>query len=527
MPVTKLRLIQLNVMLLLAVLLGMILVMLSARWGPGINPDSANYIGAARNILAGHGVTMPTPDGPGAYTLFAPLYPIALALMPIGGDPVDKALWLNLLSMAVNIALVSYLTYRCTNNRMAALAAAVLVLTAANILRAHSLVMSEAPFITVSLLSWLFLTRYIHGKRYIDLGAAALFTLLGFGLRYAGAGLVGANMLCILLLSRERWPKRLLDTVIFALISALPVYLWMQAASSGDGVRDIFFNPIPLRQLLIGVFTYARWGFAEGLIRAGFEQGDGLALIIIIALSLAALALAIAVWRYLRRERHLPALRAALTQNATLPLICVIYAVTQYPFFVLVISALDAYTYIDERQLVAAHAGVIIAGAYGIFHVLRYLPRGSWLRRGVQMAVATLVVSYSVQGLVQTLDDYNDGQVFVTEHWRTAQTIEFLRDVPQEIPLYANNPEAVYLLAERTAYHMPFDYHFASLKPNDKLEAEMQLMKERLSAGDGYVVFFTNNTRRPHQISEEYLQEQLTLELVLSAPDGRIYRLSQ
>src|SRR4051794_31323875 len=78
-----------------AAVAGVVLIFLAtSRNGPGISPDSVNYIGAARDFLSdGDMLNMRYGSSAfGNFTLWPPLFPVAIALFSVGpGDFVDAA----------------------------------------------------------------------------------------------------------------------------------------------------------------------------------------------------------------------------------------------------------------------------------------------------------------------------------------------------------------------------------------------------------------------------------------------------
>ena len=79
-------------------LLGMAGLLLATRLGIGLSTDSAVYIGAARNLESGRGLTVPFGREIGApLTIAPPLFSAMLAMIGFFGlDPLTGARWLNI-----------------------------------------------------------------------------------------------------------------------------------------------------------------------------------------------------------------------------------------------------------------------------------------------------------------------------------------------------------------------------------------------------------------------------------------------
>ncbi len=67
-------------------LVGAAALVFGTRWGVGLSPDSAIYIGAARNLLARHGLSVATYPGEFApMTQYPPFFPALLAAIGLLG----------------------------------------------------------------------------------------------------------------------------------------------------------------------------------------------------------------------------------------------------------------------------------------------------------------------------------------------------------------------------------------------------------------------------------------------------------
>ena len=96
--------------------IGFVGVILCTPNGIGIYSDSVVYVGVARNLLRGEGVTYFDDNGQmTTVTHYAPLYPFMLAGLGVAGvDPLEGARWLNALLFASNIMLASWIVFTST-----------------------------------------------------------------------------------------------------------------------------------------------------------------------------------------------------------------------------------------------------------------------------------------------------------------------------------------------------------------------------------------------------------------------------
>ena len=149
----------------------------ATRWGAGITPDSVVYVGAARGLLAGHGVAR--PGGKSAefrpVTHFPPLYSATLAAAGLLGlDPLGAARPLGYLLLACNVGLVGFGLFRATGGRAApTLLGAALTAGSAQLLKVHGSALSEPLFLLLGFSGALVLVAHLEvpGRRRLFIAA--------------------------------------------------------------------------------------------------------------------------------------------------------------------------------------------------------------------------------------------------------------------------------------------------------------------------------------------------------------------
>ncbi|MGH9278738.1 MAG: hypothetical protein ACRD12_11640, partial [Acidimicrobiales bacterium] len=125
---------------------GTLLLLAVTRRGAYLSPDSLAYVGTARNLLDGRGLTPP----PGSPPLgnFAPLYSLVLAAGGLlGPDPLTVARWVSPLAFGGTIFVVGLLARRLSGSTVVAVGAQVLVLAGTDVLRYGSAALSESLFL--------------------------------------------------------------------------------------------------------------------------------------------------------------------------------------------------------------------------------------------------------------------------------------------------------------------------------------------------------------------------------------------
>ena len=205
--------------------IGIVLVLLRNHpYGPGLHFDAVNYIGVARNLLAGEG-WIEFHGNP--YVVNPPAYPTLLALFGwlsgFGPRAIAGPLNALLFGLTVFVAarwLLEIITFRWLALWGGLAAALSLPLTA---MASHA--MTEPAFILFVTLALFCMDRYLRGRR-DALIWAALFTSLAWLTRYVGVAAVITLLPFPLFQSGVRLLEKLKRTAVFGLIAGLPIGLW-------------------------------------------------------------------------------------------------------------------------------------------------------------------------------------------------------------------------------------------------------------------------------------------------------------
>ncbi len=208
-------------------LAGTVLVLLAtSRCGVGVSPDSAGYLCAARNLLAGRGYRT-LCDSP--YTSWPPLFPTLLAALGLTGlDPAKGARVLNAVAMGGIVFASGLFFRRCLTSKPLALVGVCSIVLSFPLLSLAAMAWTEPVF--VLLIAWFVpaMSAYRRTQRMTSLLTAAVLAALCSLQRYTGVTLIGVGMVVIL------WPqsnaglgRRLRRLAWFVGIASVPLALWM------------------------------------------------------------------------------------------------------------------------------------------------------------------------------------------------------------------------------------------------------------------------------------------------------------
>lgn len=506
-------------------ILAFLVLLFVTAWGIGVSPDSTVYIGAARNLLHGQGLTALSgrSDALEPMTHYPPLYPLLLALAGLaGGEPLQAARWLNALIFGINVLLacVAVGGYTRWSVRATALAS-LLVLSAPDILQVHSMAWTEPLFILFCLAGLLLLAAYLERGQRLLLMASAVAVALAFLTRYVGVVLLATGVCGVLFLSGKSYGRRVLEAGLFALVACLPVGLWMirnKSAAGGAVDREFVFHPVSFHQLGSALSTISTW-LLLGKVRTGVRAT-------VFLLEIACLIiLCILLWRKnSARRANETKMKGTLARLSTLPTLIVIFIVFYAGFFIITASFIDFDTVFDERALAPVHVLGIVLLICLAHRLLRSSEAGHLLYLLSVILCLAFAGSYVARGANWVRQKRGDGQGYTSRAWRESATIERIRNLPAGTPIFTNGYDAVYFLTGRPAMFLPEKTVHGTGRANALYASELAHVREQLLDHNGVLVYFDGFPERAYLPPEDELRRELNLQPVSRETDGTIYQ---
>jgi hypothetical protein len=487
--------------LLILSLAGAVGILISTRDCAGTSTDSRSYLMAARSLREGRGLYVLSINGlPVPQTHHAPLYSVLLAAASfVTRTPVEEAArWLNALGFAGSIALVGLFvrTVAGAGAGWIALVSAAAFALSPDMLQVHSMIWSEASFIFFMLLTLLMLARANRRDEWNDVVLAGCAAALAWATRYAGAALVAAGAIMLLLdashTPRRRWRR----AAAFTLIGSSLALAWaVRNALLAETIanRSFGFHPPSLNAWLGGLITISGW-FGSGWKGRSSRTG-----VFVLA---AVLGVALLARRWLRRT-------APTERNADLP---AVFALLYALLLVASVTFLDRTIPLDRRILSPLFvAALLFAGGWiGAWTAHRPQPRPL-----VALASATCVGLILLAGRgVQFVDDAPDKWlVYGCRRWSNSELLTYARQLPPDAVLYSNADDVLYLRLGRLAKPVP------SVERDQRyLDAAVRRLKADLRAG-AQVVYF-NTVTRAHRMREQDLRRLTGASVVHAKYDG-------
>ncbi len=482
--------------------------------GPGLQPSSAAYLGAAQSAADGHGFRVPTapwssPDSTAALTRYPPGFPMAIALPVVMGlPPVQAARLVEALSAFVAIAVLLALVGEAGGTVAAILFGLALLVTPA-LVDAHLSVLSEPLFL--AMLALTLATMVVLPDVPIVSGLCAVGTL---GVRYAGIAAVIAVVLWMLGRpgTRAARVKRALIAVLPTLVVGI-AWLWV-AVRSGAGLsvarRWSVYGGLP-KALAYGAETLARW-LVPTPDRAVWALWVAVpAAAVMAALLFVGTRRVFRLWRLLPKEMvrasstNVPQLSAARLLGA-----CAVLAGSYLAVLLAARLFADGGIVFDDRLM----APLILLLSTGFAAAA-----ANWWRsagRVPRAALSVLLLAWGIGSFVTSRARVNEsmdvGLDFANDMWRGSSVLEWLRGDTSHGAVYSNWPALPYLYLGRPARGLP-----ASASP-----AVLQAFRDTLAArGGGVIVAFTADN--PAFVNIDSLASALRLRVLAHYTDGRVF----
>lgn len=500
-------------MLAFVSLAGVAWTLLLTGQGVGLGSDSAVYISAARNLLAGNGLAWIGGGGEvHPVTHFPPLFPLLLAgFEATGSGALQGARILNSLAFGVNIFLAGAAVKGITKSNWFSLFGAGLALGSIFLVRLHTWAMTEPLYLSLGLAGLITLVRYLGSQRLRLLVASAVLIGLGYLTRYVGVALVATGALALALNFQVSLSRRARDLFLFLTITLVPNLVWMARNAAFTGAptsRTLALNLLAPQDVRAIVQAVLEWFIPASLLGRFLEGREG----ILLVLAAAAIGAGLLFWlwedlrAWLRRERSRfsPGLASVLSANVMAHLGVLLGSILFFfprPEF-------------HHRSLFPLHFTILLIIPSMLASAWRSSHR--FVRFVSALAGLLFLASYVTRSGGVAGELLQDGQGYSSASWRSSETIQAAANLPA-VPLYSNQTAALYLLASRPAYFIPLSIPEAQ----DSYGRDLQTFRETMMRQGAMLVLFDETNYLPEIIAEDELTRDLTL--IERYRDGAIY----
>jgi hypothetical protein len=421
-------------------LVAAVVTLIATARGPGLSPDSAEYLSSGLNLASGHGLH---DFGGVELTLYPPGLPGVVAVAHLLGLSAQSSVrFLNVGAFACIVWLGFLLLRRHVYSRLLVITATALSGISAPLLSVAQMVWTEPVFIVISLCLVLVLEHLVSSLRTIPgIVLAAALVWLAFAFRYVGIAsiVVGGIALFVGRLDRGR-RAALASAASFVLISGVIPLVWIARNLSVDGT---YMGPRPPSSdgvSFVGRYmgtTLDNW-LLPSSPPALLQRAAQVAMILGFALLLLAL----------RHQRRRELLFPERSGQQLVPLVAFVatYAVW------LVVSELT--TEIDApgtRLMSPLYLPLLVIAAVAVDRLWMLVPKSR--RRHILPIGAALLFLLTVdQGLAfarEARTSRAQGVGYATQSWRSSQLVQAAGEVPAYANLYSNDPWALWIILRR------------------------------------------------------------------------------
>jgi hypothetical protein len=389
----------------------------------------------------------------------------------------------------------------------AAVLTATLMVLSPDMLRIHSMALSEAPFLFFSMLTLYLLASYLDRSSAARLVAAAVAASLASLTRYGGVVLIVTGVLALFLLVQAPLIRRALNVLLFGALSCAVTVAWALRNLNVAGTiaeRTLVLHPPTWNHLAGAVETISGW-LLPGTplaVRAGalltITTGAGIAAV---------------VHRFpvASRDQGFPA-------RESLPRIIALFVISYLSLLGFTIGFVSADTRLDFRILSPVYVTLVILVAGGCSRLEGRARATAWV------LLVPVLGAYlnAAAGFVRQA--HFEGQGYASRSWQESPTLAALQALPASRPIFSNRPDAIAVLTGRPAARIPANVNPSTLRENPNRSAELAEVRRNVRDRKGVVVVFKKIGVRGYLMSEAELSAAIPLRLVKRTRDGTIYR---
>jgi hypothetical protein len=318
--------------------------------------------------------------------------------------------------------------------------------------------------------------------------ACGCFSGMAYLTRYAGLALAATFIVAICIL-RTSWRKRFTSLGIF-LAGFLPWVLgWAlrnRLIADNATNRTFAWHPIIAENMQIGLRVFSEFFIpVETWRREIFKQPSIIEFLIIITLGSVLIWTLFKIWIYISKPNQLSALnRVGKPSRQVISFAVALFIFAYLASIIASMTMFDAATKFRLRILSPVLVGLLILLVYF----------GVWLKNKNRAAVIVLMViilGFSVYKQSITMDNWHkSGLGYASFKWYDSETMAFLRELPEDVMIYTNEPAAVYLYTGRGNYVLPDRFDSATAQVRPGFEEGIERMQKDINNGNAVLALF-------------------------------------
>ena len=500
--------------------LGAALVSLAATSrGPGMSPDSTEYLSAGLNLAAGGGLRSFT----GAeLTIFPPGLPVVVAVGHWVGLSTSWTVRLfNAGAFATTVWLGFVLLRRHVRSMALVAGATALLAVSGPLLAMAEMAWTEPVFIAIALALILVLEDACeagHPARLLAL--AAVVAWVGFMFRYAGIALIPAGGVSVLLGRRARgWRHASASAVSFVMAASAVPLLWMARNHLVDGTflgpRAPSTDSVPA---VVGRFELVLGEWVLPGLSAAHQRLVGMAVAIV------CVALVVVVLLTSRAGKTRDPVghdTSAGVGRSPVPLLCFTGA---YAAYVVAAQLTTAFDQLDSRLLSPLYVPLLVLAVLAIDRLGATIPepRRAIVSTAVFATMALLVLFQAGAFARHAQESSTSGPEYAVQYWSSSTLVRAAASIPDRAHVYSNIPDAVWAESGREPIL------FSPLRQAYRSSLSLRVPPTFVSTvgcSDTWLAWSTNPAAGDY-FAPRQLAHYVDLQRVATEPDGILYRMT-
>ncbi|MBF0504801.1 MAG: glycosyltransferase family 39 protein [Candidatus Omnitrophica bacterium] len=477
-----------------------LLLIATSLWGANLDADSVFYLLMARLFENPH----LNKDMLGMFLChFPPLFPWVLSRWHvIGVDPLQGARLMNSALFGLNILLFGILTKKYTRSAWLGLSAALLMLSAPDVVDIHLKAMSEPLFIFFMLIWLLLFMEYLKNPRWPVLILSSMIAASAVMTRFAGVPMVATGLFGILFLNQGKGIiNRCIHAAVFVFTPCLCLLLYTRLSYIEDSPlqRHFAFHPVDLVFFRDLAAKFCGWFLAPQMPVSSNEKA--LLFGIGIACCLSRL--------FFRKRANFSKLSILGAAFIGLYILCFVLAASFYDAGLLLSERLKCL----ERYLMPVHILFLMMICKGLSDLLYKNP--SSLKRDIGKIIVTYFFLFYMAGSARCLaHQYYFGDEYTTDPCRASYSIWKVKSTPMGRPIYSNKLPVIYILGGKTSSMIPVVKNPFSWVKNDKYLSQLSQMHRDIQINKGLLVYFNEAWMNEYVEPIKALQERIPLRLI-------------
>lgn len=512
-----------------------LILFITSKHNIGISPDSVTYIAGAKNIIQNKSLVVLFDDtGKNQLNLwfqkqegelykifpFPPLYPFILTIPKLLNiDFITGARYINAILFGLNILIITFFIKKNINSNLFSFFMFLLLLFSRDLIYVHSLAWSEPLLFFFGFSGIYFLVEYFKTPKLKFIIYSGILVSLGLLTRYEGVTFIFTGILGILLFSNIKILKRIFSIIIFSLIGVLPVFLWILRESSFNNkiVFELRFNLPTLQNFKEIPLTVSSWFFSG-------RMPDNFRVILLILFFIFLITLFFMIFYKIRNNEKYS------KEFFILKIIILFACFNVINFLVLLISKifLRYEVILGNDRLISpilistlVIIILLLSLSFKVFkqNFLKYSFL-SFICILIAINISTCIYGTKIRGI------YYEGQGYTNIYWNNSNTIKEVKNLPEDALIYTNEPNSLYILANRNPKIFPAKIKFIYLtEKNANLKNELDDMIKTIKIKDGFIVFLDSGFG--FFPNEKELNSSYKLTLYKDTADGAIYKVAK